>query len=210
MKKIILMFLLTSLAIGQSSTLYFTDGKTLEGELVDQSKDGIIFKVADPNKINYPLGSIQTMVDRRTFIFKDKFIMKIADSSGIQIYPEIRPPSIPRIFVSAVIGSAVGFVTGALVSQFEFMGAVIGSTTMSALLATALAHKTSNMNDGFTTRTLLLTELVGGSVGLLLIVGLAPTSLEPILPVLFFIAVPVTMTITAVKSVNSEIKKQDG
>ena len=204
------MFLLTSLAIGQSSTLYFTDGKTLEGELVDQSKDGIIFKVADPNKINYPLGSIQTMVDRRTFIFKDKFIMKIADSSGIQIYPEIRPPSIPRIFVSAVIGSAVGFVTGALVSQFEFMGAVMGSTTMSALLATALAHKTSNMNDGFTTRTLLLTELVGGSVGLLLIVGLAPTSLEPILPVLFFIAVPVTMTITAVKSVNSEIKKQDG
>ena len=210
MKKIILMFLLTSLAIGQSSTLYFTDGKTLEGELVDQSKDGIIFKVADPNKVIYPLGSIQTMVDRRTFIFKDKFIMKIADSSGIQIYPEIRPPSIPRIFVSAVIGSAVGFVTGALVSQFEFMGAVIGSTTMSALLATALAHKTSNMNDGFTTRTLLLTELVGGSVGLLLIVGLAPTSLEPILPVLFFIAVPVTMTITAVKSVNSEIKKQDG
>ena len=210
MKKIILMFLLTSLAIGQSSTLYFTDGKTLEGELVDQRKDGIIFKVADPNKINYPLGSIQTMVDRRTFIFKDKFIMKIADSSGIQIYPEIRPPSIPRIFVSAVIGSAVGFVTGALVSQFEFMGAVMGSTTMSALLATALAHKTSNMNDGFTTRTLLLTELVGGSVGLLLIVGLAPTSLEPILPVLFFIAVPVTMTITAVKSVNSEIKKQDG
>ena len=208
MKKIILMFLLTSLAIGQSSTLYFTDGKTLEGELVDQSKDGIIFKVADPNKINYPLGSIQTMVDRRTFIFKDKFIMKIADSSGIQIYPEIRPPSIPRIFVSAVIGSAVGFVTGALVSQFEFMGAVIGSTTMSALLATALAHKTSNMNDGFT-RTLLLTELVAGSVGLLSW-WVETTSLEPILPVLFFFAAPVTITITAVKSVNSEIKKQDG
>ena len=126
------------------------------------------------------------MVDRRTFIFKDKFIMKIADSSGIQIYPEIRPPSIPRIFVSAVIGS----------------------TTMSALLATALAHKTSNMNDGFT-RTLLLTELVAGSVGLLSW-WVETTSLEPILPVLFFFAAPVTITITAVKSVNSEIKKQDG
>ena len=80
------MFLLTSLAIGQSSTLYFTDGKTLEGEIVNQSKDGIIFKVADPNKVIYPLGSIQTMVDKQTFVFKDKFIMKIADSSGIQIY----------------------------------------------------------------------------------------------------------------------------
>ena len=65
------------------------------------------------------------------------------------------------------------------------------------------------MNDGFTTRTLLLTELVAGSVGLLSW-WVETTSLEPILPVLFFIAVPVTMTITAVKSVNSEIKKQDG
>tara|TARA_B100000949_G_scaffold185501_1_gene167500 strand:- start:47 stop:577 length:531 start_codon:yes stop_codon:yes gene_type:complete len=88
MKKIIFMFLLTSLAIGQSSTLYFTDGKTLEGEIVNQSKDGIIFKVADPNKVIYPLGSIQTMVDKQTFVFKDKFIMKIDDSSGIQIYPD--------------------------------------------------------------------------------------------------------------------------
>ena len=82
------MFLLTSLAIGQSSTLYFTDGKTLEGEIVNQSKDGIIFKVADPNRVIYPLGSIQTMVDKQTFVFKDKFIMKIDDSSGIQIYPD--------------------------------------------------------------------------------------------------------------------------
>ena len=82
------MFLLTSLAIGQSSTLYFTDGKTLEGEIINQGKDGIIFKVADPNKVIYPLGSIQTMVDKQTFVFKDKFIMKIDDSSGIQIYPD--------------------------------------------------------------------------------------------------------------------------
>ena len=73
MKKIILMFLLTSLAIGQSSTLYFTDGKTLEGEIVEQSKDGVIFKVADPNKVIYPLGSIgygQSVPDTNSNLIK--------------------------------------------------------------------------------------------------------------------------------------------